>query len=197
MYLRETEDPKVGEVYIKDNIGEANLEHLREFATDKMQALLEIAADEGMTEEEILKLAVSCRTEAEATGGGISHNSLLTVPVKGYVVDLHEIAGKINTKKHKSLFKGFTKMLTPEQVKDVLDKSYAEDDGKMYLEANFDTWESCVDEDEFKTKMVKKLGVKEKEMVLENPIVAEIKAAFKGKNPRFRKSDVMKKLGKL
>lgn len=172
LYLRETEDEEVGERYIRENIDSANLDHLKEFATDKMLALLEIGIDEGLTEEELLELALESKTKAEATGGGISHNSLLVVPVKGFVIDLHEIAGKIDTKKHKSLFKAFIDLLSPEEIDKVLNNSYAEDDGKMYLEANFDTWETAVDEDEFKNAMIKKLGLLEQDVVEENPIVA-------------------------
>jgi len=172
MYIRQTEDPKIGETYIQDNQDKISLAHLKEHATEKMTALLEISEEEGMTEDEILKLALDSSYEPEAVGRGTSYNSLLRVPVGAYSVDLNEIKGKINTKSYDSLFKGFVSLLSPEQVQSGLQSSYAEEDGTIYLEAPHDFWEIAVDEDLYKENLIKKLGAVEKEFVEENPAVA-------------------------
>ena len=174
MIMRETDDKEIGLKYITDNADKINLDYLLTHATPKMETLLEIALDENMTPKEIIDILVDTAFDVESVGVGTSHNSLLRVPIEEFVIDLNEIAGKIDNVPFQSIFKGFLSKLTDEEAQKALEQSYAEDDGKMYLEAPNHHWELTADEDEFKKALIEKLGVIEKEFEEEHPAVARL-----------------------
>ena len=171
-YIYETENEEAGKNYLLGKKDQVNLDYVRENATEKLQALLDIAEEE-MTPEDVLDTLFIASDPVP--GPGVDENSLLLIPVRTIETDLHQFKGKVNTKNYKDIYKTMITKLSEEEIQeahDTLDGDIIDD--KLYQEPHADYWQAVIDEDKLKEQLVLRLQTNEKDLEERHPAAAAL-----------------------
>lgn len=175
-YIYETENETAGKKYLEDKKEEVDFDYLKENATEKMEALFDIAEEE-LIPEDVLDLLYEAADPVP--GAGIEENSFLLVPVKEIKTDLHGFQGKINTVNYNDVYNKLKDGLSDEQIEeahDSIDGGIMND--TLYQEPRKDSWQAVVDEDKFKDLLKTKLQMDEETLVERSPAVARLVKAL-------------------
>ena len=171
-YIYETENEEAGEKYLVDKKEEVDFDNLRKNATEKLNALLDIAEEE-MGFGRVVDILYEAADPVP--GPGIHENSFLLVPVKSIETDLHSFKGKLNTVNYDDIYKKLIHGLTDEQIEEAHDSLEGEVmDDTLYQEPRMDSWQAVVDEDKFKDLLKIQLQIDEKTLVERSPAVAKV-----------------------
>lgn len=178
-YIYYTENEEFGEQLLLDNRNKINLDMLKDNATEKVGALLDIAEEE-LKPQDVIDLLYEAADPVP--GYGIRENSFLSVPVGEMITDLHGFKGKLNTVVYDDMFKKLMEGLDQEDIDDALMKVKGHIEGeKLYQYSPYDAWQAVVDEDRFKDLLKQRLQLGEEDIIEKNPAVAStlIKALAK------------------
>ena len=177
-YIYETENVVAGTKFLLGQRDQVKLDHVRENASEKTEALLGIAEEE-LTPQEVLDLLFE--SADPEPGPGVAENSLIIIPIQTVETDLHQFKGRINTTDYPDVYKKMIEGLSEEQITEALESLEGEViKDVLYQEPNYDFWQGVIDEDRFKDNLVLKLQTNEDALEQRNPAVARLIRVLSG-----------------
>jgi hypothetical protein len=163
--LRETEDEKVGREYLKKAMSTLHFidiyKNLDKFATDKLMALVLIAQEEGIKNDQILNILMDSIT-LEPTSGFGGENFAFAIPIKKELtVDLNTFKGKIDGKLYSNVYSELKKLVGPKEAERIERKRHDVENNILTFRIPQYYWSAFVDEEKFKDILVQKLEMSE------------------------------------
>jgi len=156
-------DPEAGSKYINAFKHNANIGFLEKTASDKVMALIQLAKEEGLTNQQIVKIALdSLDLEPNLGKHSLSDNILISAPVVEEEVDLHDFRGFVNKELANDLYVKLTEGLDEEHIEEAHKSvdSHIEDE-TMFLDMEGDYWNGVVNEDKFKDNILEQIKLEE------------------------------------
>ena len=166
--LKETEDEKVGREYLKKAMPTLHFvdiyKNLDKFATEKLMALVLIAQEEGIKNDQILGILMDSIT-LEPTSGFGGENYAFSIPMKKEItVDLNTFRGKIDGKLYANIYSELKKLVGPKESERIENKRHNIENDILTFRIPQYYWSAYVDEEKFKDILVQKLEMSETEI---------------------------------